>query len=220
MKEFLLSIGIESKNVDLYHTAFTHKSFGNEQEVENNERMEFLGDAVLELIVTEFLFSTFPNDNEGKMTAIRSAVVRKESLANLAKTLNLGSQIKLSKGERHGNKKDYILANTVEALLGALYLDRGFGQCKKFLKTHLFPAIRKMEKEANYIGPKSRFQEWAQSEKSITPHYELMSATGPDHNKTFVMAAFLGTEKVAEGKGRSKQLAENDAAENALNKYM
>lgn len=220
MNEYLKSIGIEAKNIDLYHTAFTHKSYGNENEVENNERLEFLGDAVLEVLVTEFLFKTFPKAREGKMTAIRSSVVRKGSLAQLGKKIGIGEHIKLSKGERFGNKKDYILANTVESLLGALYLDRGIMQCKKFLKHYLFPEIILLEKEANYIGPKSKFQEWAQKERNITPHYQLVSAKGPDHFKTFTMAVYLGEECIAEGIGNSKQMAENNSAENALQKLV
>ena len=216
MIAYLASIGIDAKKTSLYETAFTHKSYGNEQEIENNERLEFLGDAVLELMVTEFLFKKFPDSSEGKMTALRSAAVRKESLAGFAKRVDLGPHIKLSKGERHGHTKDYILANTVEALLGALFLDRGIRACKAFLETYLFPEIEKSEEKNNYIGPKSRFQEWAQAEKNITPHYILISDSGPDHSKVFTMAAFLAEEKIAEGEGNSKQLAESNAAENAL----
>ncbi len=213
---FLSSVNIQPKNIELYSTAFTHKSFGNEKNVTNNERLEFLGDAVLELLVTEFLYKTFPNLQEGIMTALRSTAVRKESLANLAKKTKLGSFIKLSKGERHGHKKDYILANTVEALLGALYLDRGMRETKKFLEVYLFPEIIIAENKKSYIGPKSRFQEWAQAEKLITPHYELVSSAGPDHAKTFVMAVYLDETKIAEGSGNSKQEAEQTAAKNAL----
>lgn len=213
---FLASINIQPKNIALYTTAFTHKSFGNENNVTNNERLEFLGDAVLELLVTEFLYKTFPHLQEGVMTALRSSAVRKESLATLAKKIQLGKVIKLSKGERNGHKKDYILANTVESLLGAIYLDRGLRETKKFLTTFLFPEIIISETKKNYIGPKSRFQEWAQAEKAITPHYELISSSGPDHAKTFVMAVFLDDKKIAEGSGNSKQDAEQNAAKNAL----
>ncbi len=213
---FLSSINIQPKNISLYETAFTHKSFGNEKKVTNNERLEFLGDAVLELLVTEFLYKTFPKLQEGVMTALRSSAVRKESLANLAKKIQLGSMIQLSKGERNGHKKDYILANTIEALLGAVYLDRGLRETKKFLTEFLFPEIVQTESKKNYIGPKSRFQEWAQAEKSITPHYELIASTGPDHAKTFRMAVYLKETKIAEGSGNSKQDAEQAAAANAL----
>ena len=216
---FLSSLNLQPKNIALYKTAFTHKSFGNENNVTNNERLEFLGDAVLELLVTEFLYKTFPHLQEGVMTALRSSAVRKESLANLAKKIKLGGIIQLSKGERHGHKKDYILANTVEALLGAIYLDRGMRETKKFLETFLFPEIIIAENNKNYIGPKSRFQEWAQAEKIITPHYELVSSSGPDHAKTFVMAVYLQDEKIAEGSGNSKQDAEQNAAKNALSVF-
>ncbi len=213
---FLSTLDIQPKKISLYQTAFTHKSFGNEKNVENNERLEFLGDAVLELLVTEFLYKKFPHLTEGVMTALRSAAVRKESLANLAKSIQLGRIIKLSKGERHGYKKDYILANTVEALLGALYLDRGLRKTKQFLSTFLFPKIVSAENKKDYIGPKSKFQEWAQAEKQITPTYKLVSSSGPDHAKTFSMAVFLGDQKIAEGSGNSKQSAEQTAAKNAL----
>ncbi len=216
MISYLLSLDITPKKESLYQTAFTHKSYGNEQGIENNERLEFLGDAVLELLVTEFLFKNFPNAPEGKMTALRSTAVRKASLAKLARKIDLGAHIKLSKGEKHGYKKDYILANTVESLLGALYLDRGLRATKKFLEKYLFPEIELSEKNNDYIGPKSLFQEWAQAEKNITPHYSLLSSSGPDHSKTFEMAVFLADEQVGKGKGNSKQLAESNAAANAL----
>jgi len=216
MVSYLASLGVIVKNKKLYETAFTHKSYGNEQSIDNNERLEFLGDAVLELLVTEFLFKEFPNAPEGKMTALRSSAVREDSLAELAKRINLGKSIKLSKGEKHGYKKNYILANTVEALLGAIYLDRGMRASKRFLQEYLFPEIKKVEELNDYIGPKSRFQEWAQAEKNITPHYSLISSTGPDHSKTFEMAVFLEKDTVGIGKGNSKQLAESNAAENAL----
>ncbi len=213
---FLLNLNIQPRNLSLYQTAFTHKSFGNEKKIENNERLEFLGDAVLELLVTEFLYKTFPDLQEGVMTALRSAAVRKESLADLAKRIKLGKLIKLSKGERNGHKKDYILANTVEALIGAIYLDLGIQETKQFLETVLFPEIIKAENNKNYIGPKSLFQEWSQAEKQITPHYKLIASSGPDHAKLFLMAVFLGKEKIAEGTGNSKQEAEQSAAKNAL----
>ncbi|HIE45182.1 TPA: ribonuclease III [Candidatus Gracilibacteria bacterium] len=216
IRHFLSSVNIQPKNISLYETAFTHKSFGNEKKIDNNERLEFLGDAVLELLVTEFLYKTFPDLQEGIMTALRSSAVRKESLANLARVIQFGSVIKFSKGERHGHKKEYILANTVEALIGALYLDRGLRETKKFLAEFLFPEIVRAESKKNYIGPKSRLQEWAQAEKQITPTYKLVSSFGPDHSKTFSMAIYLEQEKIAEGTGNSKQAAEQAAAANAL----
>lgn len=216
MIEYLKSIGIDAKKTSLYELAFVHKSYGNENEIENNERLEFLGDAVLELLVTEFLYKHFKNATEGKMTSLRSNIVRKQSLASVAKKLDLGKQIKLSKGEKNGYKKDYILANTFEALLGAMYLDRGMKFTKSFLEENLFPIIIESEEKNSYIGPKSKFQEFIQAEFSITPHYELISFSGPDHDMIFTMAVFLGDIKIAEGKGSSKRLAESNAAENAL----
>lgn len=220
MNDYLFSIGIEAKKIELYELALTHKSYGNEQHIGNNERLEFLGDAVLELSVTEFLYRKFPNHPEGVMTALRSAAVRKPTLAKVARMLSLGDNIKLSKGERRtqGHKKDYILANTVEALLGALYLDRGFMSCKKFLTQHLFPLLEDIEQNQDYIGPKSRFQELTQAEKMGTPTYKLLGATGPDHKKDFVMGVFLKEKEIEQGIGNSKQAAENMAAVAALKK--
>jgi ribonuclease-3 len=216
MIEYLRSIGIEAKKINIYELAFIHKSYGNENEIDNNERLEFLGDAVLELFVTEFLYKYFKNATEGKMTSLRSNIVRKKSLADLARKLELGKCIKLSKGEKNGYKKDYILANTFEALLGAMYLDRGMKFTKSFLEINLFPSIIESERKNAYIGPKSKFQEFIQAEVGITPSYELISSSGPDHETVFIMGLFLNDIKISEGFGSSKRLAESNAAENAL----
>jgi ribonuclease-3 len=220
MKHYFQSLGIEIKNQQLYHTALTHKSFGNEENVENNERLEFLGDAVLELAITEALFKKYKNLPEGELTALRSALVRKESLAQCAQEINLGEHIKLSSGEKRtqGNQKDYILANTVEALLGALYLDRGFLACKKFIEQYLMIKVEKIHEKKSHIGPKTLFQEYAQAHLSLTPTYKVLSEEGPDHQKIFTVGAYLGKEKVGEGQGASKQKGENAAALDAYEK--
>lgn len=221
--ELLQSFGLPLSKQDLYLLAFTHKSYTNEKETEaSNERLEFLGDAVLEFLITDFLYLHYPDSDEGEMTALRSATVRKETLAMVAKELHFGDFLLLSKGEKKGkgNQKDYLLANTFEAFLGALYCDQGMEYCRSFLMTHLFPVIEQYKKDSNYIGPKTRFQELAQASFGITPHYTVVSDEGPDHNKIFTMAAMLGEECIAEGKGNSKQKAENEAAELAYQKLL
>lgn len=222
MKTFLESLGIKIKNEQLYRDALTHKSYGNENNTSNNERLEFLGDAVLELVVTQSLFVKYPDLPEGDMTALRSALVRKESLASLAKKLDIGPHIRLSTGEKKGKgaQKDYILANTIEAILGAIYLDQGLKACEKFLSTYLLPGVVKVKEEQTHIRPKTRFQEFAQGELLQTPTYRLLSEAGPDHHKNFVMGAYLGDELVGKGEGNSKQKAETKAAENAYEGFI
>lgn len=215
------TIGISLENKDLYREAFTHKSFANEHKnITDNERLEFLGDAVLELIVTEFLFEKFPNEPEGKMTKLRSALVSGASLALVAKKLNLGEFLFLSKGEEvsGGRKKNPILANLMEALIGALYLDLGMEKVHEFIHTHLLPRLPEILEKDLHKDPKSAYQEWSQEKHDITPEYKVISEEGPDHKKIFTVAVFLGKKKMAEGKGSSKQKAEVDAAQNALKK--
>lgn len=218
VSELLSTLSIATKQSDIYSLAFTHKSYTNEEGTEqSNERLEFLGDAVLELLITEYSYAKYPDADEGEMTGLRSATVRKESLAIAARSLHFGNYMLLSKGEQKGkgNQKDYLLANTFEAFLGALYLDQGIAKCTQFLHDHLFEMIEKFKSDLAYIGPKTKFQEAAQAKMGITPHYELISDEGPDHSKSFTMAAMLGTKKIAEGVGNSKQRAESAAAEEA-----
>lgn len=220
MEDLFQSLGIVPNKRELFVTAFTHKSYTNENGGEDNERLEFLGDAVLELIATNFLFKTFPKMPEGEMTSLRSALVRKDSLAKVAEGMNLGKYIRLSKGEKSsgGNKKSYILANTFEALLGALFLDAGMETAEMIVEDLLLAFTDEIYEKNLHIGPKNAFQEFSQAKFSITPHYELIGEEGPDHGKVFTMGAFLGDKKVGEGKGNSKQKAESDAAKNALEK--
>lgn len=216
--EFLASIGLSVHNKEIFRLAFTHRSFINECGGEDNERLEFLGDAVLELATTEHLFHAFPTEPEGHLTSIRSALVKRESLAKAADNLHLGEYLFLSKGEEMagGRKKPYILANTFEAIVGALFLEFGMKESKIFLEKTLFPSLENILIDRSHIGPKTEFQEMAQEKFSITPHYELISEEGPDHEKIFTMGAFLEEKKVGEGKGSSKQNAETSAAKNAL----
>ena len=216
------NIEINFKNADLYNDAFTHKSYINENrniKKIDNERLEFLGDAVLELIVTEFLYLNYP-DPEGVLTNWRSALVKKETLAAVAKELELGQYLFLSKGENAtgGREKDYILANTFEALLGAIYLDQGYDISKKFVAEKLLIRLENIISAGLHIDAKSHFQEVAQEKTGITPNYRLLKDEGPDHNKVFTMGAYLDDTLYGEGEGPNKQTAEQAAARDALEK--
>lgn len=199
-------------------TAITHRSYLNEHreaKQDHNERYEFLGDAVLELIVTDFLFSKYPEKPEGELTAIRAALVNTVSIADAATKMNINDFLLLSKGEAKdtGRARQYILANTFEALIGAVYLDQGYDAAKEFVAAHLFDKTDMIVKKRLWQDAKSRFQELAQEHVSITPSYETLGQSGPDHDRMFTVGVFLGKEKIAEGKGRSKQEAEQSAAE-------
>ena len=214
-------IGITFVNKDLLTLAFTHRSYVNEHrnEVsEHNERLEFLGDAVLELVTTEFLYEKYPQEPEGVLTAYRAALVNTITISSVATELGANDFLLLSKGEAKdtGRARQYILANTFESIVGALYLDQGYVVAKQFIHTHLLPRTEEVVKEGLWQDSKSRFQERAQEEVSITPTYVLLGEDGPDHDKHFTMAVHLDEEKIAEGTGKSKQEAEQDAAENAL----
>lgn len=205
----------------LYQTAFTHRSYLNEHRHLNrdhNERLEFLGDAILELVVTEYLYKHYPHKAEGELTNWRSALVRGEHLAKISKLLDLGQFLFLSKGEENsgGRKKDYLLANAFEALIGAIYLEHGYKVIQRFLHDFLLVHLENIIKNGLHIDAKSHFQELSQEMKQVTPTYELLSDEGPDHNKTFVMGVYLGKELIAKGDGSSKQIAEQVAARMAL----
>ncbi len=218
-ENFEKKIGIEFKDKNLLQLAFIHRSFINENEKwkEHNERIEFLGDAVLELAMTKFLYNKFPRESEGVLTAYRSAMVNTESLSRVAKKLNLNDFLLMSKGEKSSTKgRDHILANTFEALIGAIYLDQGFEKAESFLEKYLFDFIDEVVSKKLHKDPKSYFQEQAQEYVRITPEYKLVKYEGPDHDRVFVMAVYLGEEKVAEGRGSSKQKAEISAARNGL----
>ena len=212
-------IGIKFKSLELLDTAFVHKSFVNESKSkkEHNERLEFLGDAVLELVVTEFLYKNYTNP-EGELTNWRSALVRGANLAEIAKRLNLGKYLHLSKGEQQsgGREKAYILANTVEALIGAIFLDQGYKKAHAFINKFIIKYLDDILKKGLHVDPKSKFQEIAQAKFNQTPHYEVIKETGPDHDKQFVMSALIGDNKYGEGTGTSKQQAEQSAAMDAL----
>ncbi|OHA19569.1 MAG: ribonuclease III [Candidatus Taylorbacteria bacterium RIFCSPHIGHO2_02_FULL_47_18] len=218
---FEKKIGIDFADKGLLKTAFTHRSYLNENKklkTEHNERLEFLGDAVLELLTTEFLFKKYPHKNEGDMTLYRSALVNAVTLAGVAERLGMNDYMLLSKGEAKdtGRAREVILANAIEALIGALYLDGGYAKVGDFVSRFVLPLTDSIVAEGKWMDAKSKFQEKAQEIASVTPSYETVRETGPDHDKHFTVAVFLGREKAAEGEGKSKQEAEQDAAANAL----
>lgn len=218
---FEQSTGVTFKNKDLLRQAFTHRSYLNEHRslgIEHNERLEFLGDAVLELVITHFLYKKFPEKNEGDLTAYRSALVNTYTLSDAATKLGMNAFLLLSKGESKdtGRARQFILANTFEAFIGAIYLDQGYDQAEQFVSNQLFGLIEDIVENKKFIDSKSRFQEAAQEHTGITPSYKLIKEIGPDHNKIFVVAVFVGDDEVAQGEGKSKQEAEQQAAEKGL----
>jgi len=219
---FEKKIGVGFKNKGLLETAFTHRSYLNENRrngAEHNERLEFLGDAVLELAVTEFLYTKYPAKPEGELTALRAALVNTTSIADAATKLGMNDYLLLSRGEARdiGRARQIILANAFEAVIGAIYLDQGYRMAYEFIDVQLFHKTDEVVEKRLWQDAKSRLQEIAQDRVAITPTYELVDQTGPDHDKTFTGAAYLGREQVALGDGRSKQVAEQRAAESALN---
>ncbi len=221
---FAQTIGVNFKSQELLDTVFIHRSYLNEHrslKIEHNERLEFLGDAVLELCVTEFLFNKFTDKPEGVMTNWRSALVKGESLSAEAKRLGINDLIKTSRGEAKnvGKARDLILANAFEALIGAIYLDQGYEAAYKFIEKNIIYKLDEIIQSGTYYDPKSKFQELSQEVLNITPSYTTISESGPDHAKTFVIGAYLGDKKVSEGSGNSKQKAQSDAARAALEKW-
>ncbi len=188
--------------------------------VHHNERLEFLGDAVLELASTRHLFDKCSDKNEGEMTAFRSALVKGKHLAEIAKSLDLGKYLFLSRGEElsGGREKKYILANTVESLIGAIYLDQGYETAEKFIRKFILTRLDEIIENELHVDAKSRFQEMCQDLETFTPYYEVLSEEGPDHDKKFTMGAYIDGTLIAKGTGSSKQKAEDDAAKNALKK--
>ena len=185
---------------------------------DQNERTEFLGDAVLELVVTDYLFHKYPEKPEGELTAIRAALVNTVSLADASTKLGVNDYLLMSKGESKdtGRARQYILANAFEALIGAMYLDQGYEVAQKFIACHLFGKTDEIVSKRLWQDPKSRFQELAQEHTNITPTYETLTQEGPDHDRVFTVGVFLNKEKIGEGKGRAKQEAEQEAALNAI----
>lgn len=214
------ALGVSFKNLDLLVEALTHRSYLNEHRTagNHNERLEFLGDAVLELAVTRFLFERFPTKPEGDLTAYRAALVNTVSLAETSEALGVNDMLLLSKGERKdtGRARENILANAFEAILGAIYLDQGYESAEAFVARHLYPKIDAILANRSWQDGKSHFQEVAQEKRGITPTYKTIREEGPDHDKKFTVGVFLGNEEVARGEGKSKQEAEQAAAQAAL----
>lgn len=217
INELEKNIGIEFTKKELLETSVTHRSYLNEHRdvPEHNERLEFLGDAVLELIVSDYLFDEFPERAEGELTSFRSALVRTDSLAESARTLTLGKFLRLSRGEEDsgGRDKDYLLANAFEAVLGAIYLDKGYEEAKLFIYRTLIPKLGDIVEFRLDIDNKTRIQELAQSEYKATPTYEVINEEGPDHDKVFTVVVKIDNKIIGEGTGSSKQKAEERAAE-------
>lgn len=216
------AIGIKFKNSDLLRQAFVHRSYLNEHpdfELKHNERLEFLGDAVLEIIVTEILFNDFADTPEGDLTNWRASLVNYRMLASIANEIGVEKYLYLSKGEskdKNSKARQIILANAMEAVIGAIYLDQGMKAARKFIKIFILSKLSDILKNKLYLDPKSRFQEKAQEIHGITPKYKVLSETGPDHDKEFVVGLYLDNEFISQGKGSSKQEAQVAAAEQGL----
>ena len=207
----------------LLEQAFVHRSYINENKasgLSHNERLEFLGDAVLELVITDFLYKKYPVKPEGDLTAYRSALVNADTCAGIATGLGMGEYLMLSKGESKdvGRARQYILANALEALIGAIYLDLGLDKAKDFIEKNFTPLIEDIISGRSFIDAKSLFQEKAQEFDGVTPSYKTVKESGPDHEKKFTVGVYVGKELVATGEGESKQDAEQFAARQALNK--
>ncbi len=216
-------LGISFKNIELLVTAFTHRSYVNEHRKtvhEHNERLEFLGDAVLELVSTEYLYGNY-SDPEGVLTNWRSALVRTESISAVASSLEFEPLLRLSRGEKRGSDRAraQILANTYEAVIGAIYLDQGYKAASKFIHESLLVTFEQILKSGSWLDPKSHLQEIVQSNDSLTPIYKVLSEEGPDHEKQFTIGVYVNNELKGQGDGPSKQAAQVAAAEAALKAY-
>lgn len=223
IEQLAKQIGVEFNDITLLRTACTHRSYLNENKVsgmEHNERLEFLGDAVLELVVTSYLFRKYPTKQEGELTAFRSSIVNTQSLIKVAEHLGLNKFMMLSKGEAKdtGRARSVILANAIEAIIGAIYMDQGYNAAANFISSEILDVIdiEVIVKNKSWIDAKSKFQEKAQEKVGITPAYKTLKEVGPDHDKQFTLGVFLGDEHIASGSGPSKQEAEQKAAEKAL----
>ena len=216
----LSTLKLSPKNLHLIENAFVHRSFLNESTnfKESNERLEYLGDAVLELITSDYLYKSYPDYQEGMLTNIRAALVRTESLAEVAENLNFPKIIMMSKGEAAtgGQTNKSILADSFEAFLGAIYLDLGLSSVEAVLSSQLFPKTEKVITDGLYKDNKSFLQEVSQARFKATPQYSLISEAGPDHDKEFVMQVMINNQPYNKGTGKSKQAAQEDAAKNTL----
>lgn len=216
-------LGVTFKNIELLVTAFTHRSYVNEHKKsvhEHNERLEFLGDAVLELVSTEYLYGNF-SEPEGILTNWRSSLVRTESIGAAAARCGFEPLLRLSRGEKHGTERarQQILANSFEAVIGALYLDQGYDAAARFITDNLLVTFKEILATGSWMDAKSHLQEVVQSRDSFTPVYKVLTEDGPDHDKTFTVGVFVDNELKGSGVGPSKQAAQQKAAEAALRRY-
>ncbi len=217
VKLFANKLGIKFKNEELLKEALTHRSYLNEHRgsrLKHNERLEFLGDAVLELAVTEYLFANYPDTPEGKMTSWRAALVCGEMLARVSSEIGVEDFLLMSKGEKKdtGRARQYLLANALESIIGAIHMDQGYKSAEKFILENVVIKIDEVLDKKLYVDPKSFFQEKAQEHTGITPSYKSIKEWGPDHDKRFIVGVYLGKDLVAEGEGVSKQDAQREAA--------
>ncbi|HHS96748.1 MAG TPA: ribonuclease III [Chloroflexi bacterium] len=224
LEAFQNRVGYRFRDEGLLLRALTHPSFVNEhpEEGPDNQRLEFLGDAVLNFIVAAWVYRNYPDFHEGKMTRLRAALVREETLADFAAQLGLGEVLRLGHGEEAGGGRERVanLGDGFEALVGALYLDGGIEAVQRLLERFIPPAAEAILANEADRDAKSRFQEWAQAERGVTPRYRIVAEMGPDHAKTFVAEVLLGRRVAGRGEGRSKQAAEQAAARDALNRFL
>lgn len=216
-------LGFEFNDIMLLITALTHRSYVNEHKrarIDHNERLEFLGDAVLELVTSDFLCRNY-NYPEGVMTALRSALVRTESIGDAGKKLGYAPLIRLSHGEQKGTERAHesIIADCFEAVIGAIYLDQGYDTAQKFIARHILSKMDSVVKEGSWRDPKSLFQEIVQHYETTTPHYRTLGETGPDHDKVFTVSTYVGDKQLGTGKGHSKQEAQAIAAKKGIDYY-
>lgn len=216
-------LGIEYNDIQLLITALTHRSYVNEHRKsvsEHNERLEFLGDAVLELVVTDYLYNTF-QEPEGTLTSWRAALVRTESIGAAGQALGYEPLVRMSKGEKHGSDRArmQILANAFEATIGSIYLDQGYDKASEFIHTHILSKLETILSEGTWRDPKSHLQEVSQRIDGATPVYKVMEETGPDHDKVFTLGAYVNGKLMGKGVGPSKQYAQQEAARAALKAY-
>lgn len=216
-------LGFEFENIQLLVTALTHRSYVNEHKKsvsEHNERLEFLGDAVLELVTTDFLFSHY-TEPEGILTSWRAALVRTESISDAGSKLGFEPLLRMSKGEKSGSDRAraQILANAFEAVIGAIYLERGYDDAAAFIHRHITSKLDTILSEGSWRDPKSHLQELVQRKDGNTPQYKVLNEDGPDHDKVFTLGVFSGDKQIGTGEGPSKQVAQQQAARNALSVY-
>jgi len=224
LSQLATKLNLKFTNLKLLQQALVHRSYLNEHPdfpLGHNERLEFLGDAVLEIIVTEYLYNRFPDESEGVMTDWRASLVNAKTLADVATDLQLEDYLYLSKGEakdKNTKARQYILANSTESVIGAIYLDQGLEAAKTFITTNVISRLDYILENSLYQDPKSKFQEKAQEVYNITPHYEVLKEFGPDHNKIFEVGVYIKDKQIATGTGSSKHEAQVDAATNGLKK--